>query len=154
MRTAKEQSEVCEVFNLDESTVQKYVQFGSVFNLLHAGASYLRVHQKGVGAVGVSNKYGKRSWARYPIFWGLAKIGKLPNPDPTDVEAWDKQLAKDEDCRVDPEYEAGRGALKRQAQEWAGLDLRPDAELFVFVGRWSVQKGVGMLHVFPGLFFS
>jgi alpha-1,3-glucan synthase len=51
-----------------------------VFNLLHAGASYLRIHQKGFGAVGVSNKYGPRSYARYPIFWGLKEIGKLPNP--------------------------------------------------------------------------
>jgi alpha-1,3-glucan synthase len=85
MRTPKEQAEVCEVFNLDVEVVQQYVQFGSVFNLLHAGASYLRVHQKGIGAVGVSNKYGKRSWARYPIFWGLAKIGKLPNPDVSSI---------------------------------------------------------------------
>jgi alpha-1,3-glucan synthase len=81
MRTPQERKEVCDVFNLDEKVVQKYVQFGCVFNLLHAGASYLRVHQKGVGAVGVSKKYGKRSWARYPVFWSLAKIGKLPNPE-------------------------------------------------------------------------
>lgn len=55
----------------------------SVFNLLHAGASYLRIHQEGFGAVGVSRKYGDRSFARYPIFWGLKKVGQLPNPDPT-----------------------------------------------------------------------
>lgn len=54
-----------------------------VFNLLHAGASYLRIHQQGFGAVGVSKKYGDRSFARYPIFWGLKKVGQLPNPDPT-----------------------------------------------------------------------
>jgi alpha-1,3-glucan synthase len=59
---------------------RKYVQFGEVFNLLHAGASYLRVHQKGFGAVGVSNKYGARSYARYPIFWGLKEIGKVRLP--------------------------------------------------------------------------
>lgn len=53
--------------------VLSQVQFGEVFNLLHAGASYLRVHQKGFGAVGVSKKYGVRSFARYPIFWGLSK---------------------------------------------------------------------------------
>ncbi|QDS69285.1 hypothetical protein FKW77_002461 [Venturia effusa] len=152
MRTPKERAEVCSVFNLSEKIVAQYVQFGSVFNLLHAGASYLRVHQKGVGAVGVSNKYGKRSWARYPIFWGLKAIGKLPNPDPTDTEAWDKQLPKEEDIHVDPEYEAGRAELKRQAQEWAGLEQRADAELFVFVGRWSVQKGVDLIaDVFPAV---
>jgi alpha-1,3-glucan synthase len=68
MRTPKERDEVCRVFNLDLAIVQSYVQFGEVFNLLHAAASYLRVHQRGFGAVGVSNKYGDRSYARYPIF--------------------------------------------------------------------------------------
>jgi len=68
MRTPKERDEVCGVFNLDIAIVQSYVQFGEVFNLLHAAASYLRIHQKGFGAVGVSNKYGDRSYARYPIF--------------------------------------------------------------------------------------
>jgi alpha-1,3-glucan synthase len=70
MKSPKESKEVCEVFNLTTEVAQKYVQFGDVFNLLHAGASYLRIHQKGFGAVGVSKKYGKRSWSRYPIFWG------------------------------------------------------------------------------------
>lgn len=54
-------------------------------------------------------KYGDRSYARYPIFWGLSKIGQLPNPDPT-------------------------------------------AELFVFVGRWSLQKGVDLIaDIFPSI---
>jgi alpha-1,3-glucan synthase len=152
MRTPQERREVCDVFNLPEHIVQQYIQFGSVFNLLHAGASYLRIHQKGIGAVGVSKKYGKRSWARYPIFWGLSKIGKLPNPDPTDTEAWDKQLPKEADIAIDQEFEARRAELKRQAQEWAGLDQRADAELFVFVGRWSTQKGVDLIaDVFPSV---
>jgi len=38
MRTPKEQEEVCKVFNLDKSIVERYIQFGEVFNLLHAGA--------------------------------------------------------------------------------------------------------------------
>ena len=54
MRTSKESEEVCRIYNLSKQVVAKYVQFGSVFNLLHAGASYLRVHQGGFGAVGVS----------------------------------------------------------------------------------------------------
>lgn len=59
MRTREEIEEVCSVFNLPWTLVQQYVQFGEVFNLLHAGASYLRMHQQGYGAVGVSKKYGK-----------------------------------------------------------------------------------------------
>ena len=152
MRTPKEVEEVCNVYNLSAETAGRYVQFGEVFNLLHAGASYLRIHQQGFGAVGVSNKYGKRSYARYPIFWGLKKVGKLPNPDPSDTGEWDKQLPKEEDIHVDVEMEAGRAELKRQAQEWAGLDQNPKADLLVFVGRWSNQKGVDLIaDVFPSI---
>jgi alpha-1,3-glucan synthase len=152
MRTPKEVDEVCKVFNLEPAVAAKYVQFGEVFNLLHAGASYLRVHQKGFGAVGVSRKYGKRSFARYPIFWGLSKIGSLPNPDPTDTGEWEANGESNEVITVDPEYEAARPELKRQAQEWAGLKQDPKAELFVFVGRWSMQKGIDLIaDVFPSI---
>ena len=68
--TREEKQEVCNVFNLEPKVVERFVQFGEVFNLLHAGASYLREFQHGYGAVGVSKKYGARSYARYPIFWG------------------------------------------------------------------------------------
>ncbi|KAK5113286.1 hypothetical protein LTR85_010903 [Meristemomyces frigidus] len=152
MRNPREVDEICSVFNLAQPVVQNYVQFGEVFNLLHAGASILRIHQKGFGAVGVSKKYGKRSWARYPIFWGLKRIGALPNPDPSDVAEWDKKLADPNDIQIDPVYESGRAGLKRQAQEWAGLEQRADADLFVFVGRWSMQKGIDLIaDVFPGV---
>jgi alpha-1,3-glucan synthase len=92
----------------------------------------------------VSKKYGDRSFARYPIFWGLSKVGQLPNPDPTDTAEWSKEdaLRRGKEVKVDHGFEAGRPDLKRQAQEWAGLTQDPEAELFVFVGRWSLQKGV------------
>ena len=152
MRTPKERDEVCQVYNLPPETAAKYVQFGEVFNLLHAGASYLRVHQQGFGAVGVSKKYGKRSYARYPIFWGLKKVGKLPNPDPSDTGEWNKELPKEEDITVDAAFESGRAELKRQAQEWAGLIQDPNADLLVFVGRWSNQKGIDLIaDVFPSV---
>ena len=150
MRNPRETEEICSVFNLPESVVTSYVQFGEVFNLLHAGASILRIHQKGFGAVGVSKKYGKRSWARYPIFWGLKKIGALPNPDPSDVAEWDKKVADPNSIQIDEVFESLRGSLRRQAQEWAGLEVKPDADLFVFVGRWSMQKGIDLIaDVFP-----
>ncbi|KAF3763907.1 family 5 glycosyltransferase [Cryphonectria parasitica EP155] len=150
MRTPEECKEVCEVYNLPEQVVKDYVQFGSVFNLLHAGASYLRIHQQGFGAVGVSRKYGDRSFARYPIFWGLSKVGQLPNPDPTDTGEWSADALVTEKPTIDQDFEAGRIELKRQAQEWAGLEQNPRAELFVFVGRWSLQKGVDLIaDIFP-----
>ena len=48
--------------------------------------------------------------------------------------------------------EAARGDLRKQAQEWANLTVDPNANLFVFVGRWSVQKGVDLIaDVFPSV---
>lgn len=119
---------------------------------MHAGASYLRIHQKGFGAVGVSSKYGKRSFARYPILWGIDKVGGLPNPDPTDTGEWNKQQVKTSDIPIDEELEAAKPDLKRQAQDWAKLKQDPKAELFVFVGRWSQQKGIDLIaDVFPSV---
>ncbi|KAI9835518.1 MAG: hypothetical protein M1819_001969 [Sarea resinae] len=155
MRSTKERDEVCKVFNISADIAQRYVQFGDVFNLLHAGASYLRIHQKGFGAVGVSKKYGKRTFARYPIFWGLHKIGSLPNPDPTDTAEWSKEMSVADDVMVDASFEAARPELKKQAQAWAGLNEDPQADLFVFVGRWSMQKGIDLIaDVFPNILKS
>lgn len=86
--------------------------------------------------------------------WGLKQIGRLPNPDPSDTEPWDpaeeiKQLTM---VDVNPVLESCRGVLRQKAQEWADLDADPTAELFVFVGRWSKQKGIDLIaDVFPGL---
>ena len=53
---------------------------------------------------------------------------------------------------MDTEAEAKRPEQKRQAQEWAGLKQDPNADLFVFVGRWSKQKGVDLIaDVMPSL---
>lgn len=149
--TPERMNEICRAFNLEKKVVKSYVQFGEVFNLLHSGASILRKHQNGFGAVGVSKKYGKRSYARYPIFWGLNKIGALPNPDPSDVAEFDKMLPR-ADVPIDDEAEAQRGPLRREAQKWAGLKVDETAELFVFVGRWSKQKGVDVIaDVLPAI---
>lgn len=128
------------VYNLPHDVVRKYVQFGDVFNLLHAGSSYLRIHQKSFGAVGVSKKYGTRAWARYPIFWGLDNIGQLPNPDPSDTAEFNQKLHESEAIQINEGFEDERPVLRRQAQEWAGLDVDPEAELMVFVGRCMYSK--------------
>src|SRR5699024_8868833 len=71
--------------------------------------------------------------------------GNLPNPDPSDTAEWNKERPNDGEIQVDQNYEANRGELKRQAQEWAGLEQNPNADLLVFVGRWSMQKGVDLI---------
>jgi len=59
LRTKEEMKEVCSVFNISKEHCTKYVQFGNTFNLLHAAASFISVHQNSVGVAGVSDKYGK-----------------------------------------------------------------------------------------------
>jgi alpha-1,3-glucan synthase len=82
----------------------------------------------------------------------LKHIGKLPNPDPSDTEPWDEAAEAKQVITVDAAFEAARGDLRKQAQEWANLAVDPNANLFVFVGRWSVQKGVDLIaDVFPSV---
>ncbi|GLB34918.1 putative glycoside hydrolase family 13 and glycosyltransferase family 5 protein [Lyophyllum shimeji] len=152
LRTKEEMKEVCSAFNISKEHCTKYVQFGNTFNLLHAAASFISVHQNSVGVAGVSDKYGKRSWARYPALWTLKHVDSLPNPDPDDIAALDEKPASTRDVQVDPVAEAARPELKRQAQEWAGIKQDPNSDLFVFVGRWSKQKGVDLIaDVMPSL---
>ncbi|KAK9425223.1 hypothetical protein SUNI508_13206 [Seiridium unicorne] len=145
IRNASEMREIVEVFNLPKEVIKTYIQFGEVFNLLHAGANYLRIHQKGFGAVGVSKKYGVRALKRYPIFWGLSNIGSLPNPDPSDTAELTENHPDPKAVAIDTEAESERGRFRVQAQEWAGLEVNPEAQLFVFVGRWCQQKGIDLI---------
>ena len=46
---------------------------------------------------------------------------------------------------IDLEVEAERPELKRQAQEWVHIAQNPNADLFVFVGRWSKQQAVDLI---------
>ncbi|KZO95858.1 glycosyltransferase family 5 protein [Calocera viscosa TUFC12733] len=152
LRTKEEMKEVCSAFNLSKEVCTKYVQFGNTFNLLHAAASYISTHQKSTGVAGVSDSYGKRSWARYPALWTLKHVDSLPNPDPTDIEALDLTPVDMHAVTVDLDAESKRPEDKRQAQEWAGIGQDPNADLFVFVGRWSKQKGVDLIaDVMPSL---
>jgi alpha-1,3-glucan synthase len=155
LRTKEEMKEVCSAFNISKANCVKYVQFGNTFNLLHAGASFISAHQKSLGVAGVSDKYGKRSWARYPALWTLKHVDSLPNPDPSDIEALDEKPIDATNVQIDRVAEAARPEYKRQAQEWAGIKQDPSSDLFVFVGRWSKQKGVDLIaDVMPSLWVS
>ncbi|KAE9411209.1 modular protein with glycoside hydrolase family 13 and glycosyltransferase family 5 domains [Gymnopus androsaceus JB14] len=144
LRTKEEVNEVCSAFNITKKNCVKYVQFGNTFNLLHAAAAFVSLHQKSVGVAGVSDKYGKRSWARYPALWTLKHVDSLPNPDPTDIAALDENPVKPRGIKADPKAEAARPELKRQAQEWAGIKQDPNSNMF--------QKGIDLIaDVMPGL---
>lgn len=66
------------------------------------------------------------------------------------MEAWSAKEPQIKDVTIDQNFEASRADLRKQAQEWAGLEVDPKADLFVFVGRWSQQKGVDLIaDLFP-----
>ncbi|KAJ3284167.1 Cell wall alpha-1,3-glucan synthase ags1, partial [Borealophlyctis nickersoniae] len=146
IRTRDERRQVCSAFNLRKAVVTKYIQFGNTFNLLHAAASYLRIHQNGVGCVGVSSRYATRVLARYPTLWGLSTIGSLPNPNPVDFGA-DGVVEESRPETVGTLFRKQRFRIEKklEAQRWAHLKEDPDADLVVFVGRWSHQKGIDLI---------
>ena len=141
IRTPEEEAQVCAVFDISTQTMKEYVQFGAVFNLLHAAATYIRIHQNGCGVVGVSDVYSERCMARYPILWSLSAVGSLPNPDPSQLDHVQEEISQRHRAKT---------TLKSQTQEWADLEADPSAELFIFVGRMSKQKGIDLIaDVFP-----
>lgn len=72
--------------------------------------------------------------------------------DPSDIAALDEQPVDMVNIKADQAAEALRPEHKRQAQEWANIAQDPKADLFVFVGRWSKQKGVDVIaDVMPSL---
>jgi len=83
---------------------------------------------------------------RYPIFWGLTKVGALPNPDPTDVAQWNGVIPKNDEIVIDSVMEATRGDLRCQAQEWAGLNIDPNVGYLCWNCRW-LRPGCSSLSV-------
>ncbi|KAI8589864.1 glycoside hydrolase family 13 and glycosyltransferase family 5 protein [Geranomyces variabilis] len=140
MRNGKEDHQVCSAFDISKHVARQYIKYGTTFNMLHAAASYIRLHQRGVGVVGVSDRYGGRSWARYPVLWGLPVVHGLANPNPSDIG--ETAIFREQDAVEDA---AGRAARKLEAQAWAGLTQDATADLIVFVGRWSKQKGLDLI---------
>ncbi|KAJ3124816.1 Cell wall alpha-1,3-glucan synthase ags1 [Nowakowskiella sp. JEL0407] len=145
-----ERDQICKMFNVPKSVLKKYVQYGGVFNLLHAGVSYIRIHQHGEGVAGVSSRYGIRSYARYPILWGLRHVAALPNPNPLDFGESATSRASttdDADARMVTREAivSEQAKSKLELQKWTGLPESPDATILGFVGRWSKQKGVDLI---------
>ena len=81
LRMKEEMKEVCSAFNISKEHCTKYVQFGNTFNLLHTATSLISEHRNSISVAGVSDKYSKHSWARYPALWTLKHVDSLPNPD-------------------------------------------------------------------------
>ena len=75
----------------------KYVQFGNTFNLFHAAASFVLVHQNHR----CRQRPDKRSWAQYPAFWTLKHVDSLPTPDPSNIEAFDAKPVPTKGIMID-----------------------------------------------------
>jgi alpha-1,3-glucan synthase len=127
--------------------------FGDTFNLFHATASCISAHQKSIGVAGVSDKYGKRCWARYPTLWTLKHVDSLPNPNATDIATLYENPISVRDIQIDQAAESECAEHKCQAREWARIKQDPNTNLFMFVGCWSKQQGVDLIaDVMPSLY--
>lgn len=72
-------------------------------------------------------------------------IDSLPNPDPSQISPLSDAVQRFNANPLDVELERNRAASKNKTQRWAGLHQNPYANLFVFVGRWSKQKGIDLI---------
>jgi alpha-1,3-glucan synthase len=75
------------------------------------------------------------------LYYSLRLLLAKSCPDPSDIAALDETAVDAKTIQIDEAAEALRPEHKRQAQEWAGIKQDPNSNLFVFVGRWSKQKG-------------
>ncbi|KAJ3211621.1 Cell wall alpha-1,3-glucan synthase ags1 [Entophlyctis luteolus] len=137
-RNAEERENLASALNLSLDVLNKYLIMGTTANFVHASAMYMKRHQKGYGVIGVSDSYASRAYKRYPALWVLQKgVGGINNPNPLDVGEFETNYSG-----LDP---AVRAENKRLTQVWAGLDVDPEAQILVFIGRWSFQKGIDMI---------
>ena len=68
-----------------------------------------------------------------------------PFLDPSDVALVETLQVDMSKVQPNPVTEGLRPEKKRLAQQWAGIAQDPAAELLVFVGRWSKQKGIDLI---------
>jgi len=145
LRTKEDMKNVCSAFNISEEHCKKYVQFGNTFNLIHAAASFISVHQNSVGVACFSRGYGERFLTRHPALRTLEHVEPLPIPMPSNIRALVARPALTENPTVDQETVMIRLGLKRHAQVWAGIAQDPKSELFVFVDRWNKWSGIDLV---------
>ncbi len=62
-----------------------------------------------------------------------------------------QEARQPKDAVIDEVHESAEQVSDAQAQEWAGLEVKPDADLFVFVGRWVCRRGIDLIAVFPAI---
>ncbi|KAA1127834.1 Cell wall alpha-1,3-glucan synthase ags1 [Puccinia graminis f. sp. tritici] len=119
--TPEEEEEVCRSFNLSSKVCSSYARYGVFSIYLHAAASYISQHQIVSGSQGSIRC-------------------RILDVTPLDMRT----------IQIDQEAESKRPGDKLKLQDWAGLHQDPEAQVFVFVGRWSFQKGVDLIaDVFP-----
>ncbi|CAL1160984.1 unnamed protein product [Cladocopium goreaui] len=126
---------VARIFNMSEDFIFAHLTAEGRFNMLKAGVDFLLAYQEGQGAYAVSQFYAAECHARYSIFWQLPSIGGIDNPMLEDEREAD--LLKD--------LSVQKAEAKRQVQSEFGLNVDPDARLFVSLGRLVRQKGVDIL---------
>ncbi|CAK9064462.1 unnamed protein product [Durusdinium trenchii] len=125
---------VAVIFNVSPDFVRQHLMAEGRFNMLKAGVDFLLERQEGRGACAVSEYYAFECHARYSIFWQLPGIRGIDNP-----------MLEEEREVLDKDLTEKKQEAKREAQSRFGLNVEPDARLFVSLGRLVRQKGVDIL---------
>ncbi|RDW63463.1 hypothetical protein BP6252_11008 [Coleophoma cylindrospora] len=148
VQSEETEKELSLIFGLGKWTVQQYLLLNSKWNLLFMMTRYLVLNQNGKCYVSFGEKqtYNSKSQSHKTIaLAGINEIAHLPGPDPTDTAPVDESPEKLRVRNIDTDWESRRPELRKQLQEWAGLDINPNAEVLVFIGRWMYEKGIDLI---------
>ena len=125
---------MAEIFNLPMTFVAKHLLFEGRFNMVKAAVDFLLEKQQGLGACAVSHYYAAECYSRYSVFWELPKIHGIDNP-----------MLEEERASLTTDLRRMKVDAKSRCQKLYKLNERPDAKLFVSLGRLVRQKGVDLL---------
>eukprot|EP00928_Gymnodinium_smaydae_P032037 TRINITY_DN2331_c0_g1_i3.p1 TRINITY_DN2331_c0_g1~~TRINITY_DN2331_c0_g1_i3.p1 ORF type:complete len:1707 (-),score=196.17 TRINITY_DN2331_c0_g1_i3:149-5269(-) len=134
MIQSEEAEELSSIFNLTEDAVRDHLVQEGRFNMLKPAVDYICEEQDGYGVVAVSDYYAKEVYSSCSVLWHLPSVKGLDNP-----------MLEQERPTFDKDLLHQKAIAKREIQTLLGLNIDPDARLFVCLGRLVRQKGVDLL---------
>ncbi|CAK0816915.1 unnamed protein product, partial [Prorocentrum cordatum] len=125
---------MAKIWNLPAEIVQKHLVQDGRFNMLKAALDFVMEHQKGVGICAVSEYYAQECHCTYSLLWSVPRIQGLDNP-----------MLEEERAKLTKDLVTTKAESKREIQEQLGLNVDPEARIFVSLGRLVRQKGIDLI---------
>ncbi|CAK9048525.1 unnamed protein product [Durusdinium trenchii] len=122
------------VFNLPKHIVAEHLLLDGRFNMLKSAVDFICSRQNGFGACAVSHWYAAECHSAYSVLWELPVVHGLDNP-----------MLEEERVHLEGDLASVKADAKKRIQQRLGLEVNPNARLFVSLGRLVRQKGVDLI---------